>query len=91
MNSLSKSNEDLEFEIEDEGFDDELCEQVTIGVPAPEDAVMTIYNDSIKVHIIGKTDARMITDPRATLMEILQHADPDAMRLLGVEIQVEEC
>ena len=47
---------DIDFEIEDEGFDDEDGEQITIGTPQPDNTLMSLFNDTEVVHVISSRE-----------------------------------
>ena len=62
----------IEFEIEDEGFEDGEGEQITLGVPSPENTLLTIFNSERSLHIVLGKDVETVEDPRSVIMAIIE-------------------
>jgi hypothetical protein len=81
-----------DFEIEDDGFDE--GEVIQIGVTAPVDSIMSLFNGEIKVHIVAETPEAKLLDPTGVLIALLNELalrqdDIQLMADMGVRLQVE--
>lgn len=81
----------VEFEIEDEGFDD--GEVIEIGVSAPTNSIMSLFNDELKIHVLADTDEAKSLDPTGVLIALLNELalrqdDIQVMREMGISLEV---
>jgi hypothetical protein len=93
-NVTEMHNQDADFEIIDEGFDDENGEKVTIGVESPDSSIMTIFNNTKAVHLLALNDDSKSYDPRGVIMDIIQEFSnldhgADWLENRGLQVQVD--
>jgi hypothetical protein len=81
---------DAVFEIEEEGFDDEAGELVTIGVAQPPNTLMSFTGKNKTIHLVS-TDLCEERDPTDVLMHLIEKGlDSYFMDCENLKIVVEE-